>query len=180
VLPPPGDLQRRLSDALQPMPPNPLQDFSPSGYHEPSRNRDSWIAPGKVVVEDGLENFPPLAGNALARTPPLPPAGTTQSSSHHFEPQPPAEIQRTSRRLPAIEDFPPQAQREWNAHHGGPNVAWQQGAEETRKQGFFGRLTGFARKAPEARLPSQTAQPRTPESEDDDLQRMAFFARERR
>ena len=34
VPPPPGDLQRRLSDALQPMPPNPLQNFSPSGHNE--------------------------------------------------------------------------------------------------------------------------------------------------
>ena len=37
--------------------------------------RDSWIAPGNVMVEDGLENFPPLAGNALLRTPPLPNVG---------------------------------------------------------------------------------------------------------
>ena len=68
VPPPPGDLQRRLADALQPMPPNPLQNFSPSGHNEQSRPiRDSWMAPGKVVIEDGLENFPPLAGKCAAQ-----------------------------------------------------------------------------------------------------------------
>ena len=69
--PPQGDLQRRLSDALQPMPPGPLQNVSPSGHNEKTRqSRDSWMAPGKVMVEDGLRIFLPLrectAQNATA------------------------------------------------------------------------------------------------------------------
>jgi cell division protein FtsZ len=181
VPPQPGELQRRLSDALQPMPPNPLQNFSPSGHNEQSRpSRDSWMAPGKVMVEDGLENFPPLAGSALLRTPPLPQAGATPSSGHYFEPQAPAEIQRTGRRLPAIEDFPPQAQREWNAHHRGPGDTWRQGAEERRKQGFFGRLTGFGRKLSETKSSSRASPSHASNTEEDEVQLPVFFGRERR
>jgi cell division protein FtsZ len=178
---PSGDVHRRLSDALQPMSPNPLQNFSPSGAMEPARNRDTWIAPGKVMVEDGLENFPPLAGNALMRTPPLPQGGTTPPATHAFEPQPPTEIQRTSRRLPAIEDFPPQAQREWNAHHGGYSAGgWPQGSEERRKQGFFGRLTSFGRKAQEPKSSPYASNTSAPDSDDEDVQVPVFFSRERR
>ena len=181
VPPPPGDLQRRLSDALQPMPPNPLQNFSPSGHNEQSRPiRDSWMAPGKVVVEDGLENFPPLAGSALLRTPPLPQSGATPQSGQYFEPQAPAEIQRAARRLPAIEDFPPQAQKEWNAHHRAPGDAWQHGAEERRKQGFFGRLTGFGRKSADAKSSSRTSASRASNTEEDEVQLPVFFGREGR
>jgi len=180
-MPPQGDLQRRLADALQPMPPNPLQSFPPSGHNEKTRqSRDSWMAPGKVMVEDGLENFPPLAGNALLRMPPLPQAGLTAPSDHYFEPQAPTEIQRTGRRLPAIEDFPPQAQKEWNAHHGASGEAWHQDAENRRKQGFFGRLTDFVRKSPEARSSSRASPSHTSSAEEVDVQLPVFFGRERR
>ena len=101
------------------------------------QSRDSWMAPGKVMVEDGLENFPPLAGNALLRMPPLPQAGLTAPSDHYFEPQAPTEIQRTARRLPAIEDFPPQAQKEWNAHHGASGEAWQSRCRKPQETGLF-------------------------------------------
>ena len=98
------------------------------------------------MIEDGLENFPPLSGNALLRTPPLPSEGAAQSYDPQFEPQAPAEIQRTSRRLPGIEDFPPQAQKEWNAHHGAPSGSGSRDAEEQRKPGLFERFAGLGRK----------------------------------
>ncbi len=139
---PPGDLQRRLAEALQPAAPT-IQNYSnPSENESRPTQRDSWIAPGNVMIEDGLENFPPLTGNALLRTPPLPSAGVGSSATHSFEPQAPAEFQRTSRRLPAIEDFPPQAQKEWNAHHGG---AAGGRAESSTKSGLFGRLANLSR-----------------------------------
>jgi cell division protein FtsZ len=93
------------------------------------------------MIEDGLENFPPLTGNALMRTPPLPAPGAATTATHSFEPQAPAEFQRASRRLPAIEDFPPQAQKEWNAHHG----AAEERAETPAKSGLFGRLANLSR-----------------------------------
>jgi cell division protein FtsZ len=141
VPPPPGDLQRRLAEALQPSAPS-VQNYSNPGDGESrASSRDSWIAPGNVMIEDGLENFPPLTGNALLRTPPLPPSGVGAPSPHSFEPQAPTEFQRTSRRLPAIEDFPPQAQKEWNAHHGAVDGR----AETSAKSGIFGRLANLSR-----------------------------------
>jgi cell division protein FtsZ len=150
--PPSGELQRRLAEALQPMPPLPLQSYPSSPRAEAGRaSRDSWTAPGNVIVEDGLENFPPLSGAALLRTPPLPQTGTIPVGGAHFEPQPPAEIQRSSRRIPGIEDFPPHVQREWNAHHGNEDTASPRYAEEPKKQGFFGRFTGLGRKSSEVK-----------------------------
>ncbi|HEY8128069.1 MAG TPA: cell division protein FtsZ [Hyphomicrobium sp.] len=147
VPPPPGDLQRRLAEALQSPTASPAQNFPPPVHNEsPRSSRDSWIAPGNVMIEDGLENFPPLSGNALLRTPPLPSEGAAQSYDPRFEPQAPAEIQRTSRRLPGIEDFPPQAQKEWNAHHGAPSGSGSRSAEEQRKPGLFKRFAGLGRK----------------------------------
>ncbi|CAA2136948.1 cell division protein FtsZ [Hyphomicrobium sp. ghe19] len=147
VPPPPGDLQRRLAEALQPSNGQEGQNISRSVHSEPARqNRDSWIAPGNVMIEDGLENFPPLSGNALLRTPPLPAGSPAQHYDSRFEPQPPAEIHRGSRRLPAIEEFPPQAQKEWNAHHGSGSRSGARDAEESRKPGLLERFAGRGRK----------------------------------
>lgn len=174
VAPPPGDLQRRLAEALQPAEPSAPQNYSPSNYGDSSVTaRDSWIAPGNVMIEDGLENFPPLTGNALLRTPPLPPPGSAPSQGHHFEPQAPTEFQRASRRLPAIEDFPPQAQKEWNAHHGVSGRS----AEEQGKQGFFGRLTNFSRNA---KSPHQKNAAQSSNGGDDVGSLPVFVGRERR
>jgi cell division protein FtsZ len=137
-----GDLQRRLAEALQPSGPSGSQTNTSTVQNESSSTRrDSWIAPGNVMIEDGLENFPPLTGNALLRTPPLPHSNHSDSTSHGFEPQAPAEFQRSTRRLPAIEDFPPQAQKEWNAHH----TESGQRAESSAKPGLFGRLANLSR-----------------------------------
>jgi cell division protein FtsZ len=144
---PPGDLQRRLAEALQgPAGPAP-QNFSEPIHREPPRgNRDSWVAPGNVTVEDGLENFPALSGNALLRTPPLPPDGIAAPHDHRFEPQPPTEIQRGARRVPGIEAFPPQAQKEWNSRHGSGAQSTGRSAEEQRKPGILGRFAGLGRR----------------------------------
>ncbi len=104
------------------------------------------LPPGNVMIEDGLENFPPLSGNALLRTPPLPPEGAVRSQDPRFEPQAPMEIQRTSRRVPGIEDFPPQAQKEWDAHHGRTSRPGNRDAEEPRKPGLLERFAGLSRK----------------------------------
>ncbi|WP_045837323.1 cell division protein FtsZ [Hyphomicrobium sp. 99] len=145
--PPPGDLQRRLVEALQPSSGAPGQNISHPVHNEsPRQNRDSWIAPGNVMIEDGLENFPPLSGNALLRTPPLPGGPQGQHYDSRFEPQAPAEIHRGGRRLPGIEDFPPQAQKEWNAHHGAGPRSNLRDAEEPRKPGLLERFAGRGRK----------------------------------
>lgn len=145
--PPSGDLQRRLAEALQPPAGAHGQNISQPVHSEaPRQNRDSWIAPGNVMIEDGLENFPPLSGNALLRTPPLPSGSQGQHYDSRFEPQAPAEIHRGGRRLPGIEEFPPQAQKEWNAHHGASPRASSRDAEEPRKPGLLERFAGRGRK----------------------------------
>jgi cell division protein FtsZ len=170
VPPPSGDLQRRLAEALQPSAPNYPNQSSRDGE---SRPRDSWIAPGNVMIEDGLENFPPLTGNALLRTPPLPSSGSSAPSGHSFEPQAPAEFQRTSRRLPAIEDFPPQAQKQWNAHH---SVTGGR-AETSAKQGIFERLANLSRSV----KPAQDRDGARGQDDDNDNGAMpVFVGRERR
>lgn len=148
VLPaPPGDLQRRLAEALQgPTGPGPQNFSEPIHREQPRGGRDSWVAPGNVTVEDGLENFPPLSGNALLRTPPLPADAPAQTYDHRFEPQAPMEIQRGSRRVPGIEDFPPQTQKEWNARQSGPGRSHGRDAEEQRKPSLLGRFAGLGRR----------------------------------
>jgi len=173
VPPPPGELQRRLAEALQPPAPS-IQNYSNTGDNESrATQRDSWIAPGNVMIEDGLENFPPLTGNALLRTPPLPSPGIGSSANHSFEPQAPTEFQRTSRRLPAIEDFPPQAQKEWNAHHSAPGGR----SETSAKSGLFGRLANLSRGVKSAQHKDASR------SQDDDINagaKQIIVGRERR
>ncbi|MBA2126566.1 cell division protein FtsZ [Hyphomicrobium methylovorum] len=171
---PPGDLQRRLSEAMQPQSADRSQNYSNETENDSrGSGRDSWIAPGNVSIEDGLENFPPLTGNALLRTPPLPPGGLTTASGHHFEPQAPAEFQRGGRRLPQIEDFPPQAQKEWNARRSTDGGR----SEESRKSGFFGRLTNFSRSVKQS---SQRDDAYRVEGDDENPSLPVFVARERR
>lgn len=144
---PPGDLQRRLAEALQAPTGQAPQNFSePIHREQPRGGRDSWVAPGNVMVEDGLENFPALSGSALLRTPPLPADAPAQNYDQRFEPQAPMEIQRGSRRVPGIEDFPPQAQKEWNARQNGAGRSHARDAEEQRKPGLLGRFASLGRR----------------------------------
>jgi cell division protein FtsZ len=141
---PPGDLQRRLAEALQAPA---ASNFSEPIHREaPRSGRDTWVAPGNVTVEDGLENFPPLAGNALLRTPPLPSNTSAPAYDNRFEPQAPAEIQRPTRRVPGIDEFPSQSQREWNAHQMSSPRPSGRSAEEQRKPGILGRFASFGRR----------------------------------
>jgi len=175
--PPSGELQRRLTDALHASAiPHSQFDAAPEQVEQPRPQRDSWMAPGNVLVEDGLENFPPLAGNALLRTPPLPHEGPTSSQGPYFDPQPPAEIPRTSRRIPSIEEFPPQAQKEWNAHRG----TYGERQEEPRKPGIFGRLVGMARKPADAKTSSRQNIAAVSETDEDGTPLPIFVGRERR
>jgi len=177
---PAGDLQRRLSEALQTAAPS--QNIPPSTLVDHARQqRESWSAPGNVLIEDGLENFPPLSGQALLRTPPLPAGQNLPSPQSQFEPAPPAEYQRTSRRLPSIEDFPPQAQKEWNARTDARAPGAEKGQKEAAKSSFFGKWSSFSRKAAEqATRSSATAQNYSFDDEDDSNLATRFGSGERR
>ncbi len=134
--------QDRLSDALY------QQAQAPTvPRRSPGDSGESWAGPGGVMIEDGLQNFPPLSGNALANTPPLPTSMTyTQTSGHtyDFQPAPPAEFDRSARRMPTVDDFPPHAQKIYRSSQSAYGDEMQ---ENPKKQGFFERLTGRGRKS---------------------------------
>ena len=176
----PGDLQRRLAEALTT---NGASSGATSAPVAPQQRqaRENWSGPGNVVIEDGLENFPPLSGQALLRTPPLPGGQSQAHAQSQFEPQAPTVYQRTSRRIPSIEDFPPQAQKEWNAHRGGYEHPSARDEKEPAKPGIFGMLSGFGRKAADTRSRSgQAASDHGYEEEQDAFPAQAFGGRERR
>ena len=183
VPPPSGDLQRRLAEALEPLShPSPSQNVPPAGLVDKSRHpRESWRGPGNVTIEDGLENFPPLTGGALSQMPPLPHGGIEAHQAPQFIPAPPTEFQRSSRRVPGIEEFPPQVQREWSVRNGGELPNGQNAAEERKKPGFFGRLTGMGKKGqsePQARAAGGSSDQFDANSSDDPMP--VFASRERR
>jgi cell division protein FtsZ len=153
------DVQRRLSEALAPAAQAPRYGEQPTP-HAQGGNRDSWTAPGNVIIEEGLNNFPQLSGSALSQTPPLPHEQGYQPSNHsEFQPQPPVEMPRGARRMPTIDDMPPVAQREWHARQNEQAMAREAHTDEGRKQGFFGRLTGLGRKPHETRSPQAEHHP---------------------
>lgn len=181
------DMQRRLSEALStvqpPQPPAPAFGMQTMTHGQPPAptqqmppSREPWPAPGGVSIEDGFTPFAQQSGRAPnAYTPP--PAGPAESypQASGFEPAAPSEIRRAPRRMPAIEDLPPPAQREWNARQGHA-AAPIQPQEEARKGGFLDRFTGRGRK------PAQGAPGHDPltQEEQESGQLPVFFGRERR
>ena len=101
---PDDDMQRRLSDAIG--------TDDAREQHAPQPSRETWRAPGNVVIEEGFSQMswaPQQAprGTAPRRDMAMRPA--------QFIPAPPADVRRGARRMPDVEDFPPVAQREYRA-----------------------------------------------------------------
>jgi cell division protein FtsZ len=111
--PPVDDLRRRLSEAIG-YDDQPPSHPAPEVEREPSASaaRESWRAPGDVVIEEGFSHLTWLAQSARsrARQAPASPAGAQE-----FKPAPPADIRRGARRMPEVEDFPPLVQREYHS-----------------------------------------------------------------
>jgi cell division protein FtsZ len=145
------EMQRRLTEALQ------------NGGHggryggsEPSRRaseetaprtRETWQAPGNVLIEAGPPQLP-----SVHAPPPLPSQGygSEASGAGSFTPSAPHDIRRPPRRMPELGDFPPVAQRAYQAlageehDYGGATAA--EGAwpahDVPRRQGLFERIAG--------------------------------------
>jgi len=104
------DVQRRLSEAIG----------GQNDERDQAASREVWRGPGNVVIEEGFSQMTwPTRQQASRSAPPNSAAGAHQP----FVPAPPADLRRTGRRMPEVEDFPPVAQREYRAKVGYGNDA---------------------------------------------------------
>ena len=126
------DLQRRLTEAI--------------GRHgeEKPAPRDTWRAPGNVVIEEGFSNL-----NWAPQQPPRQPAAEhpAGNASESFSPAPPADLRRGQRRMPDVDDFPAVAQREYRAKTGYPVPPPPPGqSEDQPRRGILQRIMGRQRR----------------------------------
>ena len=165
----PQELQRRLSEAMQfgqpaPTPSHALaQAAAAKGARasaEPVAARETWTAPGNVLIEDGP---PPLHGHTVGHPSELMEQfgrdrfGNELPHGHDghgtdFVPAPPVDVRRRAPRMPEIEDFPAVGQAEYRARTGagpagsepathGTHTSGQHDQRE-RRPSLFQRLTG--------------------------------------
>ena len=178
------DIQRRLSAAVQSAP---TMSQAPAGYGAPpvaGQNRDTWRAPNNVSIEEGFALIgvgthhaavsPSHVQQAPLQSVPL------QSYAQGFQAQAPVEAPRSSRRMPAVEDFPAVGQRDWQGKQPFKNSAQESPAAESRKTGFFGRISGMARKPAEANKVTASGSVDSMHTHDADAPLPVFFGRERR
>ena len=138
------DLRRRLSEAI-------YRDEAqaPRGDQrgrEPARppQRETWRAPGNVVIEEGLAHMA-----WLTQAPPAPASGNdSRELPDAFRPTPPVDVRRAQRRMPDVEDFPPLAQHEYRTKVGSQPVYRNDdmGAEDEERPGILQRIIGRARR----------------------------------
>lgn len=173
-----GDMTRQLSAALSAPAPYqmPVSQPAPAPMVAPA----SWTAPGNVMIEDGLSHFPQLTGSDLARTPmlpqqpaPVPPEAQTYPG---FQPMPPAELQRSARRMPVVDDFPPVGQRVWNAGQRAEADAGR-AAEPQKKPGFLNRFSGSGQRNADGKSRPLAAAGRDQNGAAGDLEMPAIFSR---
>jgi cell division protein FtsZ len=180
------EMQRRLSEALQSAmttPQAPLAHASQFGPG-PSQQREVWNGPNNVSIEEGFAHIgvgsqSGAAAPAYAPTAQTAPAYQQQGYIQGFQASPPVEPPRSSRRMPAVEDFPAVGQRDWHAKHA-PVPAATNLSDERKKAGFFGRLGGLGRKGSESGNPRASENPNLAPSIEHDPPLPVFFGRERR
>jgi len=151
-----GGYEQRLNAAMQVPgdrrgPGEPAQSLGAQGadHHAAGAARETWQAPGDVLIEEGRPELPTPAvdhhgvrsDEALGDQSPMPPSG--------FKPQPPREMPRSGRRMPDIGDFPQVGQREFHAKAEGQGQPAagpaRNSGEPQRKPSLFQRWTGFGR-----------------------------------
>ncbi|MEW5964283.1 MAG: cell division protein FtsZ [Pseudomonadota bacterium] len=145
-------LGRRISQAMSagsdPVDPEPRAETSAGRAGE---GRDVWQAPGDVQIESGL---PPALAHRHATPERSRAADVPPPVEGHYTPQAPAEIRRTQRRIPDIEDFPIVGQREYRAKTQddrqptppAPPPLPRGPAGEATRPGLFQRLAGLGRR----------------------------------
>jgi cell division protein FtsZ len=144
---------RRLTDALgrrepdaagAPPPPResqaaPAELAIPADHSRSEPEPAEWTSSGDVVIELGPPQFGPLAGGGESE------ADKQDADGEGFDAQPPVEVRRPPRRMPEMQEFPPVAQREYQAKRGvEPDEA---APVEKRRGGLFSRWTGRGRES---------------------------------
>jgi cell division protein FtsZ len=161
------DIKRRLSEAIghghetsgrQTPPAIP----SSNGAGQRELHRETWRAPGNVIIEEGFSQmaWPQPAARSHDQE-----GDATPSRTDQFTPAPPADIRRSARRIPDVDDFPPVAQREYRAKvghaaHASPSsaprvVSGRDTSEEAPRRGLLQRLMSRARRSQEPEAPSR-------------------------
>ncbi len=148
------DLRRRLSEAIGYGEPTDARAPAPPREAPPRPPRETWRAPGDVVIEEGFSHMTWLAqqpgqpGRARG-----PQGDGVMGEPESFRPAPPVDVRRAQRRMPDVEDFPPLAQREYRAKVG---YASEPGAparhdddddaDDAPRRGILQRIMGRARR----------------------------------
>lgn len=129
----------------------PLEDLQDQIRHA----RETWSAPGNVMIEEGFTHFPNMGSGSPAYATPAPGPTVHQAPGQYpgqFQPAPPVHIPRSGRRMPSVEDFPEVGQKDWHAKQSGNGSS----TEQRKSTGFFGRLTGRNRRDDDAAKTSAT------------------------
>jgi cell division protein FtsZ len=195
-----ADVQRRLSEALQAglqgtpqSAVGPATQTMPISYQSQQpmplvrQQRESWTAPNNVSIEEGFAHIgvgsqggyqsPGSLGHSMPQA--APPYQPQAYNTQGFQPAAPVEPPRSSRRMPAVEDFPAVGQRDWHAKQSGTNNPVS-AAENQRKSSFFGRISGLGRKAHETGKTAAAHPAGSVMGMEEDPPLPVFFGRERR
>ena len=173
---PRDDLARALAAAFSSAP-----EQTETAYSSPTApaTRQTWTSSTGAVFEEASSQPTGADASPAAAPSPYDTHHTHPNANEPFAPQPPAEVRRSARRHPEVEDFPAVGQREYRAkaeqyadrppaasgsaaqrlpagyehgyEHAAPPRAFVKptAEEQPRKLGFFERLTGAKRRAAE-------------------------------
>jgi cell division protein FtsZ len=145
-------MQRRLSEAIG------VNGEEPAREHHAPQSRETWRAPGNVVIEEGFSQMNWAPQQAPRGAAPV----DNANASEPFIPAPPADLRRGARRIPDVEDFPPVGQREYRAKAGYPAQGGSPplpGSEEPQRRGILQRIMGRARRDEMDDPPTSNAAP---------------------
>lgn len=180
---PNDDMQRRLSEVLQASQAAQPVALPPAGFGTPPMahpSRETWAAPGNVSIEEGFANIGVGAHATHGAATYAQPGQHSYAPNQGFHAQPPVEAPRSSRRMPAVEDFPAVGQRDWHAKQSGTNLNAEKTGDGVRKGGFFGRISGLGRRSAESGAKPATNGQELAQSEEQEAPLPVFFGRERR
>ncbi len=165
-----SDLQQRLTDAMQQVPP---QSGAAAGNHANASQgvaqqpappaRQTWQGPGDVIIEEGrsVGQTAQSVVNQMSASATSSGAATQGNSAQAFQPQAPAEMPRSQARMPDIKEFPEVGQKAYQARQQGQNGEQASGSATQRnapaqstsnsgKPGLFQRLAGIGRRGNES------------------------------